>query len=83
MSSPSPIHILGVGNLGKYVAYGLSKLPQRPSLTLLFHRSGQLEDWEAGGRATQRISNSIADKSTHFDVELLQSSQDSLDGTRR
>jgi len=82
MSSPGPIHILGVGNLGKYVAYGLSKLSDPPPVTLLFHRPSQLDDWNAGGRAIHRISNGISERVTHFDVEVLQTSQQCIEGTR-
>jgi 2-dehydropantoate 2-reductase len=47
-----PIYILGLGNLGKYVAYALgrshgSRLPTR----LLFHRLALLDEWKAAGRS--------------------------------
>jgi 2-dehydropantoate 2-reductase len=55
------IYILGLGNLGKYVAYALmnSRSSQRhmtmqlhdpfPPVTLMFHRPGLVADWENAG----------------------------------
>ncbi|KAK3293835.1 ketopantoate reductase PanE/ApbA C terminal-domain-containing protein [Chaetomium fimeti] len=53
------IHILGLGNLGKYVALALRRnqqttvtVPRQFSpVTLIFHRKGLLEDWEREDRS--------------------------------
>ena len=56
----SGIYILGLGNLGKYVAFALGRSQQtagtvsRQSIspvTLLLHRKGLLDDWEREGRS--------------------------------
>ncbi|KAH6632824.1 ketopantoate reductase PanE/ApbA C terminal-domain-containing protein [Chaetomium tenue] len=55
----SGIYILGLGNLGKYVAFALRcnqqtavTSPRQVSpVTLLFHRKGLLEDWEREDRS--------------------------------
>ncbi len=49
------IHILGLGNMGKYVAYAIMRQRQQaaaariPPATLLFHRPGLLADWTRAG----------------------------------
>jgi len=49
------IHILGLGNMGKYLAYGLRRCQQASTSflppTLLFHRPGLLDDWEGANRS--------------------------------
>jgi 2-dehydropantoate 2-reductase len=49
----SGIHILGLGNLGKYVAFALRRKQQTvvSPVTLIFHRKGLLEDWERESRS--------------------------------
>ncbi|OAA61909.1 Ketopantoate reductase ApbA/PanE [Niveomyces insectorum RCEF 264] len=41
------IYILGAGNLGRLFAASLAKLPDRPPITLVVHRSSLLEQWHA------------------------------------
>jgi 2-dehydropantoate 2-reductase len=88
------IHILGLGNIGKYIAHGLIRGARqqgaspaascrKPTVTLLFHRPGMLDEWEKAGcaiesttldTASSQSSNSSLAKSTHargFHVELL------------
>ncbi len=49
------IHILGLGNMGKYVAYAIMRQRQQaafastPPTTLLFHRPGLLAEWQSAG----------------------------------
>ncbi|KAL2266856.1 hypothetical protein VTJ83DRAFT_4133 [Remersonia thermophila] len=50
------IHILGVGNIGKYIAYALAGLSQTrttPSVRLLFHRKSLVTEWEKAGCAIE------------------------------
>ncbi|KAK4040611.1 ketopantoate reductase PanE/ApbA C terminal-domain-containing protein [Parachaetomium inaequale] len=79
------IHILGLGNLGKYVAYGLRRSQQTIAasghllpVTLIFHRDGLLADWKSADRSIWYTCNTsqtspAAKKSraTGFRVELL------------
>ncbi|KAL8363481.1 hypothetical protein RB601_009313 [Gaeumannomyces tritici] len=67
----APIYILGVGNLGKLVAYYLRKQSPTTPVTLLFHRDGLLSDWAAAGQAIECATpgNGAADRRTGFVVE--------------
>lgn len=71
------IHILGVGNLGKYVAHSLMRRNPRSSapITLLFHRKRLLADWDNGGRVIQCIAGGSVDRRGGFKVEVLPSSE--------
>ncbi|KAL1868412.1 hypothetical protein VTK73DRAFT_3706 [Phialemonium thermophilum] len=69
--SQERIYILGVGNLGKFVAHGLSNLSPQPPVTLLLHRPGLVADWEACGRCIERIADGVGDKATGLDAELV------------
>ena len=71
ISRESPIYVLGVGNLGKFVAHALKKHHPWLHISLLLHRSGLLSEWEAAGRAIECVTDGISDKRTGFDVELL------------
>ncbi|KAI1120342.1 non-ribosomal peptide synthetase [Nemania abortiva] len=75
-SSQKRVFILGVGNLGKFVAHSLRK--QHPSLpiTLLFHRADLVSEWEAAGRAITCVTDHLSDERTGFDIELLSDSTD-------
>ncbi|KAI0472336.1 hypothetical protein F4859DRAFT_522260 [Xylaria cf. heliscus] len=71
VSGPERIYVLGVGNLGKYVAHALRKRHQRLPITLLFHRAGLKSEWDAAGRAITLVADDISDKRMDFDVEFL------------
>lgn len=75
------IHILGIGNLGKYVAHALMKQNPRSlaPITLLFHRKRLLADWNNGGRVIQCITHGKVDRRGGFKVEVLPDSD--VDGT--
>jgi 2-dehydropantoate 2-reductase len=67
------LYILGVGNLGKYVAYALAKhVPDQP-ITLLFHREGLLHEWDAAGRTIECIKDGESSREGSFAVEVLSS----------
>lgn len=75
------IHILGLGNLGKYVAFALGCKQQTAvsPVTLLFHRKGLLEDWAREGRSIRYYTSDCLKKgppieklrATGFRVEFL------------
>ncbi|KAK4097005.1 2-dehydropantoate 2-reductase [Parathielavia hyrcaniae] len=75
-----PIHILGLGNLGKYVAYALgrSHAPGLPPTNLIFHRLGLLDDWKAADRSIrystefEKSGRTECPPSAGFGEELLQ-----------
>lgn len=66
------IHILGVGNLGKYVAHSLARDVACP-VTLLFHREGLKEQWESEGSRITWITDGVADTTTDLGIEVLAS----------
>ena len=68
------IHVLGVGNLGKYVAHAMASASPKTSnpITLLFHREGLEEQWRAAGSGIRCImTNGVADMRSGFRVESL------------
>ncbi|KAH6855579.1 ketopantoate reductase PanE/ApbA C terminal-domain-containing protein [Chaetomium sp. MPI-CAGE-AT-0009] len=81
------IHILGLGNLGKYVAFALRRSQQTAVMvpcqflpvTFIFHRKGLLEDWEREDQSIRyytpdclKIERPIEKlRATDFCVELL------------
>lgn len=66
---PRRIHILGLGSLGKLVAYHLAGLPNRPPVSLLFHRKSTSEAWEESGEAIEIERFGRTDRRTGFDHE--------------
>ncbi|KAI0867493.1 hypothetical protein GGS24DRAFT_507771 [Hypoxylon argillaceum] len=70
-SSPERIYVLGIGNLGKYVAHSLRKQHPRLPITLLFHRADLESAWDAAGRAITLVADNKSDKRMGFDVEFL------------
>ena len=64
------IYILGVGNIGKFVAHSLARIPGRPSITLLLHRRTLLESFERNGKKIELIKNDIPEYSTGYEAEL-------------
>ncbi|KAK4232763.1 ketopantoate reductase PanE/ApbA C terminal-domain-containing protein [Achaetomium macrosporum] len=49
------IHILGVGNLGRYIAYSLVRGADRPKVTLLFHKKELHREWKKSEGTIQMI----------------------------
>ncbi|KAK4158239.1 ketopantoate reductase PanE/ApbA C terminal-domain-containing protein [Chaetomidium leptoderma] len=73
------IHVLGLGNLGKYVAYALMRRRAHfPPVTLMFHRTSLLADWKNADRSIRCTDKThqgnLATEETRvegFRVELL------------
>ncbi|KAF2705852.1 2-dehydropantoate 2-reductase-like protein [Pleomassaria siparia CBS 279.74] len=63
---PPPIHILGLGNLGKLLAHSLRKYHPELPITLLFHRPSLAEEWERAGRCIEIVRNGKSDKQGGF-----------------
>ena len=79
-AAPEPVHILGLGNLGKLFAHSLAKCNQGTPITLLFHRSSLIPEWDKAGRSIEITTNGISDRQTGFDYELLEDSASSKSG---
>ncbi|KAF2012091.1 2-dehydropantoate 2-reductase-like protein [Aaosphaeria arxii CBS 175.79] len=65
------IHILGIGNVGKLIAHGLAKSAIPPTITLLFHRSNLLKEWEAHGSSLELVTQGVSDFSTGYRTETI------------
>ncbi|KAL8392396.1 hypothetical protein RB595_002548 [Gaeumannomyces hyphopodioides] len=67
----APIYIVGVGNLGKLVAYCLRKQSPTTPVTLLLHRDGLLSDWATAGQAIEcgTPGGGVTDRQTGFAIE--------------
>jgi 2-dehydropantoate 2-reductase len=68
-----PVHILGIGNLGKFLAHSLRKYHPTAPITLLFHRRSLAEEWEQAGQCIGIERNGVMDRVGGFDVEFIDS----------
>ena len=62
--------MLGLGSLGKLVAYHLAGLPNPPPISLMFHRPGTKREWLRSGEAIEIERNGEVDRRTGYDTEL-------------
>jgi 2-dehydropantoate 2-reductase len=65
------IHVLGMGNVGRFVAHSLRKSHPNLPITLLFHRPSLVGEWEKSGHCIEIITNDIRDRQTGFDTEVI------------
>ncbi|KAF2114870.1 2-dehydropantoate 2-reductase-like protein [Lophiotrema nucula] len=65
----SPIHVLGVGSLGKLFAHSLRKCYPALPITLLFHRPSLLEEWKQAGQAIEVVRDGKSEKLDGFEYE--------------
>jgi 2-dehydropantoate 2-reductase len=64
------IHVIGLGNVGRFIAHSLRGLPNPPPVTLIFHHWDQLNQWNASAKKLQVITEGNAEKREGFDAEL-------------
>ena len=64
------IYILGIGNVGKFIAHSLAGIPNRPPITLLLHRQGLLHEWKSDGEEIDIVSHGVSHKRKGFQIEL-------------
>lgn len=67
------IYMLGLGNVGKFVAHSLAGIPNRPPITLLFHHKNLFRMWDRHGRALELQQYGKSEQREGFDVSLAQS----------
>ncbi|KKK14340.1 hypothetical protein P175DRAFT_0434116 [Aspergillus ochraceoroseus IBT 24754] len=65
------IHILGLGNVGTFVAHSLASRPSPPPITLLLHNPDVYASWLAKKKCLSINSNGLDDIKTGFDVNVL------------
>jgi len=64
------IHVLGLGNVGKFIAHSLSGIPNPPPVSLIFHSRKMLADWEASAKRLQLITDGDIERREGYDAEL-------------
>jgi 2-dehydropantoate 2-reductase len=64
------IHVMGLGNVGRFIAHSLRGAPNPPPVTLIFHRWDQLNEWNASAKTLQVVTDGNAEKREGFDAEL-------------
>ncbi|KAI1919819.1 2-dehydropantoate 2-reductase (Ketopantoate reductase) (KPA reductase) (KPR) [Ophidiomyces ophidiicola] len=65
------IHILGVGNIGGFVAHSLASLPNRPPMTLLLHKIEHYSAWKKHERRITLVKHGVAEPRNGFDINVL------------
>ena len=66
-----PVHILGLGNLGKLFAHSPRKHNPQLPITLLFHRPTLVDEWKRAGQSIEIVRDEKPDKRGGFDYELI------------
>jgi 2-dehydropantoate 2-reductase len=65
------IHILGMGNIGCFVAHSLASRMTRPPITILLHNRDMYERWLQRKQTIRLMTNGSDDNKTGFDVNVL------------
>ncbi|KAF2837552.1 2-dehydropantoate 2-reductase-like protein [Patellaria atrata CBS 101060] len=79
MQSAQRIHILGIGNLGRFIAHAVRKSHPQTPITLLFHRPSLVEEWNKAGRCIEIVRNGVTDRQSGFDYELVSEGSDDIE----
>lgn len=66
----SRIHILGMGNIGSFVAHSLADIPNRPPITLLLHSQPLYESWKWCGRRVSVFKNGLEEHRSGYDINV-------------
>lgn len=70
--SPSPVYILGLGNLGKLLAHSLRKQHPTLPITLLFHRLSLQSEWSKVGERIEVIRDGVSHQQGGFKHENIE-----------
>ncbi|KAL2853906.1 ketopantoate reductase PanE/ApbA C terminal-domain-containing protein [Aspergillus pseudoustus] len=65
------IHVLGVGNVGTFVAHSLKSRPSPPPITLMLHNSLMFSNWLSRKKCLAINMNGLDDIKTDFDVNVF------------
>lgn len=78
-SSEIPIHILGLGNLGKLFAHALATSPSKQPVTILTHREGVADEYRKSGGSISILLSGVSTKSppNSVTVQHLETEKDS------
>ena len=69
-----PVHVLGVGNIGKLIAHSLISSPAPVPVTLLLHRPELAGDWGQAKQSIDVVTNGVTDRRNGFEVEMTEAS---------
>lgn len=69
----SRIHVLGGGNVWKFVAHAIAGIPNPPHITLLFRSRTTHRRWQESDKSIEVITDGKGEKRYGFDVELIKS----------
>jgi len=72
------IYMLGLGNVGKFVAHSLAGIPNRPPITLLFHHKTLFRMWDRHGQTMELQQYGRSEQREGFDVSLAESAEQEL-----
>lgn len=66
------IHLIGMGSIGTFIAHTLMSLPNRPPISLLFHRREMYDDFQACSRKIRIINkkSQTNDEQSGYDVDV-------------
>lgn len=67
---PQRIHILGLGNVGIFIAHSLASIPNRPPITLLLKGNNHLKEWRAADGTLRITTRQITESKKGFDYEV-------------
>lgn len=67
----SRIHILGVGNVGTFVAHSLADVPSRPPITLLLHNTRVYETWKENRARISVVKNGTVELRYGYDINVF------------
>ena len=70
--TPRRIHILGLGNVGKFVAHSLAGMPNNPPISLLFHTSEVFKHFRRSGEKLELETNGMTEVRRGFQSELME-----------
>lgn len=65
------VYVLGLGNIGCFIAHSLRSLPQPPPVTLLLHSQGLYEGWKAHKERITVHKSGFAEHRSGFDIDVL------------
>lgn len=65
------VHIIGLGNVGCFIAHALASRPSRPPITLLLHNWSVYQAFRRKKKSIALQYNGLDDIKTGFDVEVL------------
>ena len=66
---PRRIHILGMGNVGTFVAHSLAGIPNPPPLTLLLKNPRTMASWKEANQSLKLTTHGVTEARTGFRAE--------------